>query len=95
MKLWEMRPLSLLRMSFFIGVFGYGIIAVTPKGWGLIKLGFILTGIAGAIFCLYLFKRWPREEQSLVKKILYALGYAILALFAAGTVIVSVMNLFS
>lgn len=97
MKLLEMHPLSLLRWSFFTGILGYAIIAVTPRGWGLVKVGFLLLGLAGAVFCLYLFKRWPGEwaRQSLIRWIFCALGYAVLAFFALGTIMVSMMRLFS
>jgi hypothetical protein len=97
MKLLEIGPLGLLRLSFFTGIIGYAIIAVTPRGWGLVKVGFLLLGVAGAFFCLYLYKRWPGEwaSQSPVRWILCALGYAVLAFFALGTIWVSVVRLFS
>jgi len=97
MKLWEMSAISLLRLSFFSGVLGYAIISLTPAGWGLLKIGVILTAFAGVVFCFYLFRRWPREwaGQSPVKKILWTLGFAFFALFAAGVTLASVASLFS
>jgi len=97
MKLLEMQPLSLLRLSFFIGLGGYAVIMVTPTGWGLAKVGFILIALAGATFCLYLFKRWPGEwaKQSPVRWFLCAFGYVVLAVLAVAAVMVSVMSLFS
>ena len=97
MKLQEIKPISLLRLSFVTGILGYAIISLAPQEWGLLKAGLILTMLAAATFCLYLFKRWPGQwaKQSPIRWILCVCGFAALAMLAAGAIILSMISLFS
>ena len=54
MNLREIKPISLLRLSFVTGIVGYASLSLAPAEWGLVKAGLILTVVAAAAFCLFM-----------------------------------------
>jgi len=93
MKLLELPPIKLLRLSFVTALAGYAL-CLMPLRWGLAIPGLILIAFASAGFCLYLYKRWPSKElarESPIKWILTVAVFSLLMLLAVGVFLVILM----